>query len=1092
MRFTLLIVILFGLLTLSRGICPNGFTVVGNDCLTVSTAISTGDDEALCESINADSQLLTIEDEAQLTEANQFMVASNVDFAFIGLSRLNYTRSQWTWGGPTDLNDSVWYKFEPLLGQTCACLCRSGICRHKIVACDCTTNYLSSSAIGLCFGVLMPNGDCYEDTAVDGFPLVVLRKSDLDIYMTRYTGISQLIRIALYRHLYHEFVDGSGVQIDKSLWEEHEPDTNSCVYLGGQDLCASGKICDHACSVEKLALCEHQSPPPCPSRWTEISGVCYRATAGLSGWNPGECTTQYPGSVHVGIKTATEFQALYNSFTGTTTAYWLNLTRFATARATSQWSWFNSTEAYTESQSRDLWDIHHPNSFHSCTIMSATGLKSWPCQSSTQHLCEDSTLSLPNDCVAANGYIYTATSTCFVLEAASIFLKNKQCNFSKNARLAILTDRLMHDTVYAYYGAEAFVGLTQIEVQTGWEWRDPNAFPYNPTTFDIWKDSGTLYPLKNDSCAALGTSCERACSQACNSRRAHICQMKAIPPTAVPTLIPTLVPPTLIPTLIPTESPKNVSTLVPTLIPTNEPSTGVPTTGNQTNVPVVSNNQTNVPITSNQTSAPVINSNQTSAPSADNNTDNGNVVTSRPTITPASIPGVETTEAVAVVAAGAGAVTALVSPSAAVAASQMALILSGCHNETDWQKVPRMMHPLQITIHDNIFVGAVICNIGLVVVVTALHAALTSAFLPVFARFRLIPMKSFLAGQGLLRVPSASLFVFIFLYQGTVFSSMKLALSLKDWFSVVVGIFGWAVCFFVPVAVSRKLSALSPVDDRLCLGIVDNPASKCRYRLDTSTCSKPVITFFIGSGEWVSTDVNCKWDDRYTVVLRPFTERAAWIGAGLPFMLMTFLGLVNTMPTSSYTACGNVKLCSGICYIALTGVQCVLRPYARPRDRFLEPLISAVFSVDLFIMAYGFYMNESDGPTFDVAAILSQVAVAVVMLKAGIDLVTEIYVLYKKRRDLLQEEEYRAIHKEGSDLFSPSINDDSNETPLLTRSNTKNINDLLCMSLTRKGFGSPNTTKWTSSSTDSIVNPNLNVLLPVTSASKGELNPITL
>eukprot|EP01060_Flectonema_neradi_P007228 TRINITY_DN15015_c0_g1_i1.p1 TRINITY_DN15015_c0_g1~~TRINITY_DN15015_c0_g1_i1.p1 ORF type:complete len:1125 (+),score=133.84 TRINITY_DN15015_c0_g1_i1:74-3448(+) len=1111
-------IVLLGALVLpGLAICPNGFVEVGTECYGVSTDNATAEDSGPCDRLYPGAWLATVESEDQLEGLKAVASSNSLGEAYIGLNRVNSSRNKWVWENPSTVTPSAWYKSEPRLSDVCACLCRTGICVGKLVSCDCTINFLTPETGTLCLlGVVMPSGECFTEASADGLPLVNF-KSDNEIatYMSKFAVGGQLIRVALYNHLYDEFLDENGVLVDFRLWEEHEPDTNSCVYLGGLNLCAAGKICDHSCDKLKKSLCEYIAPPPCIMGATEVLGKCYIATPTTSDWDPTDCGVAFPGTKLAGIKTATEFQQLYAAMGGSTTEYWLNITRFATSRAEDKWSWYNVSEPYTSAQSLELWDLHSPSSYHSCTIMTPTGLMDYPCASSNNHLCESPSITNSVDCTAAGGYFWATDPTCFLMHPSTPFLEGNQCDAATGLRLAVITTRTMQDALRSHFATDAFVGLSQMETQLGWEWTDPAALRYDPKTFDLWKASGSYYPMKNDSCATVGNTCTRACSSSCFYSLSHLCQVKAtatIAPTAIPTEIPTPEPtlqPTLEPTLEPTLAPNE--TLSPTEVPKVVDNTTAPVVGNETDIP-----ETNIPATGNETGQPTVVPSQgnvtTPTPTV--------LVTAKPTPEPVFVPGTETTETVTVLAAGAGAVTSLVSPSAAIAASQMAILISGCHNDTDWHHVPWMMHPLQFEIADNIFIGAVICNVALIVCITILHAAFTTALLPVLTRFKLIPLKSFLAGQGLLRVPSASLFVFLFLYQGTVFSSMKLVLSPRNWWSVVVGVLGWAVCFFTPIAVSQKLSSISPVDDKLCFGVYENPQPKCRYRLDTTTRSTSVLNFLIGPGEWVSTDPICKWDDRYTVVLRPYTERAAWIGASLPFMLMTFLALVNTMPTKTYQACGNVKLCSGLCYVALTISQCILRPYARPRDLILEPLISLVYSVDLFIMAHGFYQETRDGPIFDAAALLSQVALFVVMLKAVIDLLTEIYVLFKRRRDLLQEEEYQAIRGEKDDsdgdsdnvvMFTPSFNDGpAHETPLLTRSSTRNMNELLSVNLSlnnrsatcsdptallhsrKDSHGFPNP-KWTNSSSDSLSTtkvkvPRTNVLLPATTASAADLD----
>ena len=368
----------------------------------------------------------------------------------------------------------------------------------------------------------------------------------------------------------------------------------------------------------------------------------------------------------------------------------------------------------------------------------------------------------------------------------------------------------------------------------------------------------------------------------------------------------------------------------------------------------------------------------------------------------------EKAQSVAEVAGEAAAVGALAGAGAA-AGPAMRLVVAGAlckvGEQVGERAYPRALHPTQWKILDSQAAGMVVGNFF----ITLGFWMVMMCVVKIISTTNIIETMDTL---GLCRFPSAPLFVFQFLLQGTSLGAMMLVFYTPSPQAFVIGLSALLFCMAVPIFLIYKVSKGVP--------------QLAYYQTDPETEQRVWLKALIGPGEWVSKNQDDHWAFRYAVAVRPF--RQGW--ACFAFVEMAgslAIAAVQASNAQSLVGCGHKKLCAAIVFLVLLIVEAVTWPRARVRDNWLTLLALFVQVLAMTCMAVGYYAENLEHTGFVIGANLLIVAVAVLLLKTALDLLSELYILVTRRRARLQRDQF-ARSRERKELFDARTDDDDKES----------------------------------------------------------------
>ncbi|KAJ9455307.1 hypothetical protein DIPPA_33506 [Diplonema papillatum] len=367
----------------------------------------------------------------------------------------------------------------------------------------------------------------------------------------------------------------------------------------------------------------------------------------------------------------------------------------------------------------------------------------------------------------------------------------------------------------------------------------------------------------------------------------------------------------------------------------------------------------------------------------------------------------EAYDAVTATMPGLVAAAALSSANGGAKATKLILASSGCY-VTDDQRFPTAFHPTAITVSGSAVLGMVLGNYGLVLGFCALCYAVLCVVR--FMGPRLLPSAfDGLDIQGFLRLPAAPLLLFTFVFEGTCLGCVMLMLTAPSTGSLVIGIFAFAGCMLVPVAVFGKIRA--------------NVPQKAAYVVDHVYTGR-VWAFLIGPGEWVSVSKANHWVDRWASVMRTFREDVVWY-IFVDYASMLALAAMAAVKTEDYVSCGHVKFFSSFVFLIELVSESYTRPHCRGRDNATDFVILVLQTVGLLCTGIGFYLEQPKHAVHTAAMWCFYATWACLTLKIAADLVTEIYVLATRRRSRLQDQAFTAQRKEQGWLVAGCASDDN-------------------------------------------------------------------
>ena len=333
-------------------------------------------------------------------------------------------------------------------------------------------------------------------------------------------------------------------------------------------------------------------------------------------------------------------------------------------------------------------------------------------------------------------------------------------------------------------------------------------------------------------------------------------------------------------------------------------------------------------------------------------------------------------------ARGAGSVAAA-SIGAAGAASTLSLLsTTTCGSE---EKLPFILHPTGISVNGNRYFGVIVGNLAIAAGVTLLSYVLVCFVFKCAPGC--LPFQELLAAKGLTRFPSVALFIFLTLYQGTSYASLRLVASHNTTGELLCGLVSVVFCIMVPAVTAREVKRSVP--------------SKAVYRLEKG--SPRYKTFMLGAGEWIAVSRSDLWHQRYRAMVKPYKERTAWF-AVFSFLLAFAVGALNVPEVDSMVQCGHLKLGIGVLFAVIVAFIAVLCPYARWRDNIALIVLNGMTSSALFLQAFGFYSENLNDWRFLTAGTLFQGCMVLIIVKGITDLACDLFVLLTNRRSKLQEE----------------------------------------------------------------------------------------
>ncbi|KAJ9458477.1 hypothetical protein DIPPA_34254 [Diplonema papillatum] len=245
--------------------------------------------------------------------------------------------------------------------------------------------------------------------------------------------------------------------------------------------------------------------------------------------------------------------------------------------------------------------------------------------------------------------------------------------------------------------------------------------------------------------------------------------------------------------------------------------------------------------------------------------------------------------------------------------------------------------------------------------------------------------------RGASYFPSVSIFVMAFFFQGTVLGAARLVLVPEFASSPAVGGLAALVCCTAALWVGRRVKEKVPM--------------RAYYRMDPALRGRPVATFFVGPGEWVSRAPTNNWALRYATVIRTYKEKFVWFylieAAASATLSAIFANDANTL-----VQCGHIRSAAALVLLLLLVCHHITMPRARPRDTWFDRLSIALQCLAMTFKAIGYYSGEVDDGWHGTAQWVLRVSVGIFIAKTACDAVVEGVILISGRRDRLQAETY--------------------------------------------------------------------------------------
>eukprot|EP01063_Lacrimia_lanifica_P011365 TRINITY_DN1815_c1_g1_i4.p1 TRINITY_DN1815_c1_g1~~TRINITY_DN1815_c1_g1_i4.p1 ORF type:complete len:883 (+),score=119.49 TRINITY_DN1815_c1_g1_i4:55-2703(+) len=470
-----------------------------------------------------------------------------------------------------------------------------------------------------------------------------------------------------------------------------------------------------------------------------------------------------------------------------------------------------------------------------------------------------------------------------------------------------------------------------------------------------------------------------------------------LPPTLIPT--PPLPPPTAAPlslvTVVPSASPapQTAVTLIPQLTPPiATPPTAQPAAS--TPQPARASASTRRPAAVTQ-APPAFAPEHTSKPTPTNAPHTTLTPPTPPLLRNAAVISANVQETVAKVG-GVAALGALLGSSPG--AAMRLVLVSGPCEKARGEGYPWPLHPTQLDLSGSEEMGMVVGN-TLVCVAAGVVAYLLVRAVSQIGSFVNPAFQDEVDAQGVLRVPSAPLFVFAFLYQGICVGALVLVINNGEGaMGSVVGALGAGMCVVVPYKVLRSISAAVP--------------AKAQYHMDWERLH-PAVLFLVGPGDWVSTSLTTDWSRRWQTVIRGYKTDFAWYGV-FDALSAFALSAIKAVETQSGAQCGYTKFFAALVFAMLFVLELRLAPSCRYRDHYMLTAVHLLQATSMVLLGGG-YVEAASAAEADAGAhvapwetkaaeALTMVVAILLILKMVFDAAASVLSICQGRKKRLQVE----------------------------------------------------------------------------------------
>eukprot|EP00756_Hemistasia_phaeocysticola_P006079 Hpha_TRINITY_DN13666_c0_g1::TRINITY_DN13666_c0_g1_i2::g.122705::m.122705 len=485
------------------------------------------------------------------------------------------------------------------------------------------------------------------------------------------------------------------------------------------------------------------------------------------------------------------------------------------------------------------------------------------------------------------------------------------------------------------------------------------------------------------------------------------------PPMSSPTKSPSLVPttPPLIPTpypISPTQRPSKHPTLIPTtppiFSPTKGPSEGpMEPSAQPTQPPTVNplqpSSPPNVPPSEPPSTDPTLEPTRGPAPdpttppisptvSPERSSASAPLVpTTSPSGAPTPLPPRPAEKALAVAGGfgDAGGIAALVAASgpAAAQAGRLTVLLTGC---LALDELPVTLHPTGLRLegfsHPS-SVGCVAANLAITFSCCALHYLVALSV-------RIVKKTPIREAQGLVRFPSVSVTVAVFLTQGSTYAGSRLLTHGNrpgDWLVGALAMLVSVTLCFLAWWHGRK-SQLRSV-----------------YKLDPAMKDCRCLRYWLGDGEWISFPAYRHQVERWSVVFRSALPKKNMVIA----MDITFgqlASVIGGLGGLSCATCGVLRLADFCIGVTFAGYIVCHQPFVRRMKQYAIVPAQLLLAAGALFFAVGYFSSEC-GKSVEllghgIAANLLAAAGMLLSCAAALDLSASLRAKLMKRNLLLQ------------------------------------------------------------------------------------------
>ena len=354
---------------------------------------------------------------------------------------------------------------------------------------------------------------------------------------------------------------------------------------------------------------------------------------------------------------------------------------------------------------------------------------------------------------------------------------------------------------------------------------------------------------------------------------------------------------------------------------------------------------------------------------------------------------VEVKETLAVIAAVGSLLTGgpAAGPAMRLLVSSEGCDIDGVNGGTRSSSVRRLLHPTQWAPSGDANVGMAVANTGVPLGLALLHfAGVRVAMLlgPTVGR-RFLPkvFNDDCDYVGLCRFPAGPLIVYLFMYQGVTLGTFRVLYRHEMVGSVMAAVAVFVASLSVPFFVFKQLKRGVP--------------SKGVHVEDPET-THPAAQIFFGSGEWCSVRRDHDWVNRWTTFVRYYRQEWSYYGVG-EFAMTFLISAISAIRPQSWTECGHIKVGNGIVFLTATIMEAKFWPHARHRDSACDFSLHSAQFVAMMLMAVAYYAEDPALWTFGIALTLMVFAAMVLVVRTAMDLISELIVFCRGRRNRLQE-----------------------------------------------------------------------------------------